>query len=67
MIPTIRPALVPLHGVNVPGAQFEIIRDLAALYHGQCPVDLADRTAWYLAVNYAVETLNKFRNLPDLA
>jgi hypothetical protein len=63
MIPTIYPATVPFHGVNVPGASFEAVKALAAAYHGQCPADMADRAAWYLAVNYAVETLNKFRNL----
>lgn len=64
---TIRPATVPFHGVNVSGAQLEVVRDLATVFHGQCPADMADRMAWYLAVNFAVESLRTFCNLPDVA
>jgi hypothetical protein len=59
---TTYPAEMAYHGVTINGADVEKIKALAAIFYGESPADLPDRTANYLAVSYAVEVLNKFRN-----
>jgi hypothetical protein len=59
---TTYPAELAYHGVAVKGADFEKIKALAAIFYGEAPAGLPDRTANLLAVSYAVEVLNKFRN-----
>lgn len=59
---TTYPAEIAYHGVTINGADFESIKGLAAIFHGECKADLPDRTVWYLAVSCAVQALTKFRN-----
>jgi hypothetical protein len=59
---TTYPAEMAYHGVTIAGADFETIKALATIFHGERKADLPDRTAWFLGVNYAVEVLTKFRS-----